>query len=146
MKHKIKKKSQAALEFLMTYGWAFALILISLSVLTYIGVFDTSKFVSEECTFLSGIYCLDSKVNTTGAIIIVQNGVPFNMENITINIKECSMASGPSILLPGESGNYTANCVLYKGTVFKSAINLNFTNPDSGLTHSKIGRLTYVVS
>ena len=33
------KKGQVAMEFLMTYGWAIIIILISLATLGYLGIF-----------------------------------------------------------------------------------------------------------
>jgi uncharacterized protein (UPF0333 family) len=35
---KIRKKSQAAMEFLMTYGWAIIVVLVAISALAYFGV------------------------------------------------------------------------------------------------------------
>lgn len=40
----MKKKSQAAMEFLMTYGWAILVVLVFLGALTYFGVFNPDNF------------------------------------------------------------------------------------------------------
>jgi len=47
MKH---KKGQAAMEFLMTYGWAILAAIIAIGVLAYFGVFTPDRFVYEEFT------------------------------------------------------------------------------------------------
>jgi len=39
------KKVQAALEFLMTYGWAVLVILIAAGALAYFGVLSPDKFL-----------------------------------------------------------------------------------------------------
>jgi hypothetical protein len=52
-------KSQAALEFLTTYAWAFFGILVTLGALYYFGVFDFSKFLPQKCTFPSQFECID---------------------------------------------------------------------------------------
>ena len=36
----INKKSQSAMEYLMTYGWAILVVLIALGALFYLGVFS----------------------------------------------------------------------------------------------------------
>ena len=40
------KKSQAAMEFLMTYGWAILAAIIAIGVLAYYGVFSPGKYIS----------------------------------------------------------------------------------------------------
>ena len=52
-------KSQAALEFLTTYAWAFLVILIAIAALYYFGIFDFSKFLPQKCLFPSQFECLD---------------------------------------------------------------------------------------
>jgi len=42
-----KSKGQAAMEFLMTYGWAILIILVAIGALYFMGVF--SPQVSEKC-------------------------------------------------------------------------------------------------
>ncbi len=51
-------KSQAALEFLTTYAWAFLTIMIAVGALYYFGVFDFAKFLPQKCTFTSQFECL----------------------------------------------------------------------------------------
>ena len=51
------KKSQAALEFLTTYGWAFLVILIMMSALAYFGFLSPSKLLPDRCNFGSEIRC-----------------------------------------------------------------------------------------
>ena len=53
------KKAQGALEFLMTYGWAFLVILIMIGALAYFGVLSPTKFLPERCTFGSQFLCKD---------------------------------------------------------------------------------------
>ncbi len=60
------KKAQGALEFLMTYGWAFLVILIMIGALAYFGVLSPTKFLPERCTFGSQFMCKDYVI-TLGA-------------------------------------------------------------------------------
>jgi len=52
-------KSQAALEFLATYAWAFIVILITIGALYYFGIFDFAKYLPQKCIFPSQFRCLD---------------------------------------------------------------------------------------
>jgi uncharacterized protein (UPF0333 family) len=61
------KKAQGALEFLMTYGWAFLVILIMIGALAYFGVLSPTKFLPERCTFGSQFVCKDYLITTDGS-------------------------------------------------------------------------------
>ncbi len=51
------RKSQAALEFLTTYAWAFLVIIIMVGALAYFGVLSPSKLLPDRCNFGSEITC-----------------------------------------------------------------------------------------
>lgn len=75
----MKKRSQAALEFLMTYGWAILVVLVVIGALAYFGVLNPNILVPEKCTMASGISCKDFKiVNPSGED---NSYVQFNFEN-----------------------------------------------------------------
>ncbi len=59
------RKSQAALEFLTTYGWAFLLIMIMISALAYFGVLDPHKLLPGRCNFGSEFSCIDYAIDAT---------------------------------------------------------------------------------
>ena len=71
-----KRKAQAALEFLMTYGWAILVVLVVIGALAYFGVLNPSILLPEKCTMEMGFDCKDFVFNTyTGAVILdIQNG------------------------------------------------------------------------
>ena len=63
------KKGQIALEFLTTYGWAFLVILIMISTMTYFGIFNPSKLLPDRCNFGTEIECRDFQISWSGAKI-----------------------------------------------------------------------------
>jgi len=62
------KKSQAALEFLITYGWAILSVLIVISALAYFGVFNTTKYVNDICDFGDQLHCDDSVLHRNATL------------------------------------------------------------------------------
>jgi len=52
-----KRKAQGALEFLMTYGWAFLVILIMIGALAYFGILNPSRFLPDRCQFSNPLLC-----------------------------------------------------------------------------------------
>jgi len=60
-------KSQSALEFLTTYGWAFLVILIMIGTLAYFGILTPSKVLPNRCSIGAEFSCLDYKIDATGS-------------------------------------------------------------------------------
>jgi hypothetical protein len=52
-----KRKAQGALEFLMTYGWAFLVILIMIGALAYFGILNPTRFLPDRCQFGNPLLC-----------------------------------------------------------------------------------------
>lgn len=54
-----QKKGQQALEYLITYGWAFIVILVMISAFAYFGLFNPTKYLPSRCDFGSQLICVD---------------------------------------------------------------------------------------
>jgi len=66
------RKSQAAMEFLMTYGWAILVVLIVIGALAYFGVLNPQRLLPERCTFPTGISCRDHIASASGENITLE--------------------------------------------------------------------------
>jgi hypothetical protein len=55
----IMRRGQAALEFIMTYGWAILVVLVLIGALAYMGVVNPKRLIPESCVFSTGITCKD---------------------------------------------------------------------------------------
>ena len=53
------KKGQAALEYLVTYGWAFLAILVVLGALAYFGLLTPARYLPARCEFGVQLECVD---------------------------------------------------------------------------------------
>ncbi len=67
MEKKFNKKSQTALEFLTTYGWAFVIILLMIGTLAYFGILSPSQILPERCSISPEIGCVQSLIGQTDA-------------------------------------------------------------------------------
>jgi len=83
-----KSKGQAAMEFLMTYGWAILVVIIAISTLAYTGVIDPYKFLPHNCFLIPGLDCEDFNVDaTTGQVqLFIRNGIGRDLDFTTLNI------------------------------------------------------------
>lgn len=151
----MSKKSQAALEFLMTYGWAIMVVLAAIGALAYFGVLDPQKFISEKCVSSAPLTCIGGKayMNSTSLLIVLSNNADYTLQlnygNLSFNSPGCSL--GPGINGPKFCDKSSANCASSRDVTpygefmiklsgcafvdkkFENKLYLNYTNPKSGL-------------
>ena len=66
--NKHSKRSQSAMEYLMTYGWAILIIAVALGLLYVLGVFSPSSAVTNSCTSQSGYICTALTLSPRGPV------------------------------------------------------------------------------
>jgi hypothetical protein len=82
----LARNAQAALEFLMTYGWAILVVLAAIGALAYFGVLSPEKFLPEKCTISPGIDCAGFDVRTTSAVFSLRNGMGKDLEVLGVSV------------------------------------------------------------
>jgi len=118
-----KKRGQAALEFLTTYGWALMSILLAIAALSYFGFLDTGRYVSEKCDTGSQIQCLEAYVEESGALRVnLRNNYPVDIEITAINLTLGSQSYDLDVdqtILKGRSKIIGAQTPLPEGTLIE---------------------------
>ncbi len=66
-------KGQAAIEFLMTYGWAFLAVLVALGAFSYLGLLSPAAFLPERCEIIVGFSCADFQLASQQATLQLVN-------------------------------------------------------------------------
>ncbi len=142
------KKGQAAIEFIMTYGWAILVVLVAIAALAYFGVLSPDRFLPEKCTFPPGIACTDFTVTTAGMNVVLQNslGQDITMVSLTDESGSCSTSPG-SALNNGDTATYTFSSCTHGsvGSRYTTDVTVVYTTA-SGLNHTRIGSVTGRVS
>ncbi|MCP3684127.1 MAG: hypothetical protein GY861_15710 [bacterium] len=72
------KRAQAAMEFLMTYGWAILVVLVVIGALAYFGVLSPQNLLPEKCELQMGLNCKDYIISQGG---LTDGTVTLNLEN-----------------------------------------------------------------
>lgn len=88
------RASQAALEFLTTYVWAFFVISITIGALYYFGIFDFSKYLPQKCIFPSQFKCLDFSLSPAEVRVKLANNLG---EDIKITVLQLTNDAVPPI-------------------------------------------------
>lgn len=98
------KRGQAAMEYLMTYGWAILVIVIVLAALLYLGVFNLRT--PELCQLQVGTTCSGARLTTAGAFnFTLTNGL---QKKITVTHAACSSSTSfNASLLTGGATAFT---------------------------------------
>jgi len=76
------RRAQAAMEFMLTYGWAVLLVLVAIAVMLYFGILNAERLVPERCTMPQGFACTNFKANTTAVTLVISNSLP---EDVIVN-------------------------------------------------------------
>ena len=141
----INNKSQAPLEFIMTYGWAILVVLVAISALAYFGVLSPDRFLPAKCNLQAGIACIDHKATAAALNVVMQNSLGYDVTITDLKAYQCTAQTGQSISFPNGQ-QYTANMVCPSipagSTKYNGQFNVTFTNPSTNLAHTNQGQIT----
>ena len=145
---RISTKGQAAMEFLMTYGWAILVVLAAIAALAYFGVLSPEKFLPEKCILQPGIACVSHKVTPATVTLIISNGLGRTIIVNKIDVGACSedFSAAPVTLMSGEQQTFVIDGPPTCGNgpakeKFKADITLGYTEKDTSLTKTAYGNL-----
>jgi len=153
----IKFKSQAAMEYLMTYGWAILIISLAVGVLYSLGLFNPSAMAPSYCVFNGGGFvCKNFSISSGGylSLTLISNiPSPINVTQIACNAwgntSYAYTITGGAILYP--SSVYTlpssaVQCRDSKGnvvtgikTVYKGKLVVSYIDTTNGFRYYAVG-------
>ena len=132
-------KSQSALEYMMTYGWAILVIVIVAAVLYSLGIFSPASSLSFTVTGFSGFVGTQADCTPSGVLVLSLNDALGNLvfikyANSTYNGKTFSSNVSEAIL-PDSSGKILIlnGCVNSSNVHFSSTVTLEYTEPGQPL-------------
>ncbi len=153
------KKGQAAMEFLMTYGWAILVVLIAIGALAYFGVLNPSRFLPESCTLIPGLGCDDFAITaaTNQVQLIIRNGMgesvdiaglylDVNGDGAYADGTDCGSGNAvidPAALADAQTATITFDdCpAITAGSSFKADVKGTYTKGTSSLVHQLSGSI-----
>ncbi|MBW2996825.1 hypothetical protein KY349_00625 [Candidatus Woesearchaeota archaeon] len=150
---RLNRKAQAATEFIHTYGWVILAIIVLGGAMLYYNTSRATYFLPLECSFLSGVNCLDADVDQTLLSIVVVNEFGFVMSNITANMTgTCNSTANTTdgnpygnlnVLLANQQTLYVFECQNISGMRVTEHITFGYRNVETGQEHIKKGKLEY---
>src|SRR3989344_3044714 len=136
------KKYQAAMEFLMTYGWAILVVLAAIAALAYFGVLSPEKFLPEKCLMETGFTCISSKIEPSQSTIVFQNGYGRTVIIDRVDIGTCSKTFNQTLTSEDQSTFVLTGCNngVTKET-FKGEIIIKYTERNTNLSKTAYGTI-----
>lgn len=155
------KKGQAAMEFIMTYGWAVLVVLVVIGALVYFGVLSPERLLPERCTFPAELGCVGkprvdptvgnitiSLINNVGYPIVLTNSVT---TDATGSCQSPTMYSIAGIAVNGAISNVTLSngqqaqviigCSSITAGRFKTDITLQYVNQQNSVLYPVTGEI-----
>ena len=110
------KRAQAALEYLMTYGWALVIIAIVAAALFAMGIINPATYAQKTCTGFQQLTYSDHifSLDNNNYAIVIGNGIGSSIAvtDVDVQIKngpsDNGNVSGLTTLTPGEAGTFSA--------------------------------------
>lgn len=161
------KKGQAAMEFLMTYGWAILAAIIAIGVLAYFGVFSPGKYVTGSAVVnppfyvnawnVQADYDNDGTADDAGVQIELRNngGEDYTISAINVDGDSNSVNvictwSGSQTISAGDEGSFdVSTCVpstLTEGNTFKGDVTIQYTKTGSLVVLTSTGTIAEKVT
>ena len=148
------KRAQAAMEFLMTYGWAILVVLAAIGALAYFGVLSPANLLPEKCEFPSGLTCTEtaSASAATGEVCFpVTNSLGYDVDTITVTVTNgvgcAAAAANPADILNGASDTLCFDGCTGPGTVssgkkYSYDVEIGYRSVDTGISRAATGKIS----
>lgn len=145
----MRKKGQAAMEFLMTYGWAILAAIIAIGVLAYFGVFSPGKYVTGTAVVTPPFYANAWNVKPAGVTLEIKNNGGETYDIISVDVTNCAKDStGWPGVVAGASQAITITCapVPVAGDSFKGDITISYRKVGSTVDLTSTGTIAEKVT
>ncbi len=139
------RKGQAAMEFLITYGWAILAAIVAIGVLAYF-LSSPGRFTSNSCVVASPWNCnagnVDQVANNVRLELRNGGGETFDVQSTVV-----SNCGNYSVVTSVPADNLTSITItpclpaLTAGTTFRGDITITYRKSGSGLDQTATGRI-----
>lgn len=146
------RRGQAAVEFLITYGWAILAVLVVLGGLAYFTGFY-ARMLPNSCAIEAPFSCVEHKVTTDGTVkLMIHNGAGVDLDNVYIelwcNQKDAQKVSALFPLVRDQqriNGSAILLACPLEGKAFRAKFAVTFAESGDATNHTVNGDMRTVV-
>ncbi len=144
-------RSQSAIEYLVTYGWALLIIAIALIAITAFGLFNPGSFVGNSCVLPNGLSCKSAILSSNGMLTInigQETSSPIKITEVSCNSNQTAYDGISASVNININGNATFTPFCYYagnqfngkiGQVYHGFVIVNYTSQSSSISQQAIG-------
>ena len=143
MNNKVKR-GQAALEFLMTYGWAILAAVIVVGVLWYI-IGNPSNLAGNNFQISNPLVQKGVNIDTTGVSLNVLNGAAetIHVQEINVSRTGCDLYTTVIDIARGVEQDFDITCSgLNQGDSFNADVRIIYTQGTSTFNQTSTGSVS----
>lgn len=145
-----KKKGQAGLDFLMTYGWALLVIVLVVAALFALGVFDIGSFLGSRTSGFSQIGIVGWNLDSAGTLTVMfenHAGKTVTLTNVTAVYQGQNLAYNTPVTLANGKRSNTLTVGTYPsvdpvGSTYNVEMQINYDDPDTSFSYTDSGTIT----
>jgi len=138
----MQKKGQAAMEFLMTYGWAILVAVIVVGVLWWL-IGNPTNLVGNTYQISTPLVKGAMAIATDGVTIDFRNGAGEAITLSSVVISKCGTNATTQVIADGAiSTPIEVACTLTSGSRFKGDITVSYTTAGSTITQTSTGSVS----
>jgi hypothetical protein len=145
----MERKGQAAMEFLMTYGWAILAAIIAIGVLAYFGVFSPGKYVTGSAVVNPPFYVnahnvqADTGSGSSGVVLELKNNGGEDYTIQSVDVTNCGTFSTATPIAAGANSAITVPCSAAKtvGDTFKGDVAIVYRKTGSSTDLTSTGTI-----
>ena len=138
-----RERGQAAMEFLMTYGWAILAAIIVVGVLWYI-IGNPANLAGNNFQISAPFVKEAMALTATGVQVEVRNGAGDSLTVTGVDIENCGTSGAIStVIAAGDLQAFTVNCALTSGDRFNGDVTVKYkTDPASAVEQQATGAIS----
>lgn len=141
------RKGQAAMEFLITYGWAILAAIVAIGVLAYF-LSSPGRLTANSCTLAAPFNCNAGLASVSGQNVQLElrNGGGESFSISSVAISNCGTNSTTQTITADELKviNVACTSTLTADTTFRGDITIAYTKlGGSTLTQQSTGRIVF---
>ncbi len=136
----MRKRGQAAMEFLMTYGWAILAAIIVVGVLWYL-IGNPANLVGNNFKISAPLVANAMALSTTDAQLEIRNGAAESITVTNITLGSCTSAPDQAVAA-GVLQSFTVTCAQTSGDRVNYDVTIFYTTSGSSITQQATGSVS----
>lgn len=139
----MRKKGQAAMEFLMTYGWAILAAVIVVGVLWYL-LGNPANLAGNQFQVSAPLVAKGMVMSESGIDLNILNGAGSSIEVTLVNLTDegCSWSGTSPTIAVGDEQNFTITCAHVGGYRYNTDVSFEFHETGSAFDQQATGTIS----